>query len=67
MIAENLLRNEGSLLSYFDIFEQRQSEKCSALRRAFREKNDSKLSEFGLPIAPGPRKDVLNKLEEYLY
>lgn len=25
MIAENLLRDEGSLLSYFDIFEQRQS------------------------------------------
>ncbi|WP_161635485.1 hypothetical protein [Ruminococcus albus] len=31
MIAENLLRNEGTLLSYFDIFEQRQSEKCSSI------------------------------------
>ncbi len=31
MIAENLLRNEGTLLSYFDIFELRQSEKCSSI------------------------------------
>ncbi|EXM41021.1 hypothetical protein RASY3_02790 [Ruminococcus albus SY3] len=67
MITENLIRNEGTLYNYFDIFEQRQSEKCSALRRAYREKNDSKLSEFGLPIAPGQRKDVLNRLGDYLY
>ncbi|SEK28277.1 hypothetical protein [Ruminococcus albus] len=67
MIAENLIRNEGTLYNYFDIFEQRQSEKCSALRREYREKNDSKLSEFGLPTASGPRKDVLDNLGEYLY
>lgn len=67
MIAANLLRSRGTILGYYDIFEQRQSEKCSALRRAYREKNESKLSEFGLPTAPGPRKDVLDMLGEYLY